>query len=213
MTGLTLFDMRDARMESREHIVSPDAHFAQLIGEPFRFVRVSYGDELTAHFGDLRPARSPKLKGKFYGSYILGVRCSSWILKSGSAPLIISAGIAAKQGAKTFGEPLSKEGLETGRFVEPGSRVIEASPFIVKPVEGFGLQLRMSDGSTLLVLPTSEEADSDEGEDANEEENLPALPDWELTTPRGLLKAGPDLKWSFIDLKRSSNMRENEPAI
>ena len=35
--------------------------------------RVSYGDELTLHFGDLRPARSPKLKAKPYGAYILGL--------------------------------------------------------------------------------------------------------------------------------------------
>ncbi len=49
------------------------AYLTQLIGEPFQFVRFSYGDELTLHFGTLKPAKSPKLKGKVYGSYVLGV--------------------------------------------------------------------------------------------------------------------------------------------
>ena len=49
----------------------------------------------------------------------------------------------------------------------------------------------MSDGSSLVVLPTLPE--SDEAED----EELPQLADWELLTPRGLLSAGPNLEWSF----------------
>jgi hypothetical protein len=97
-----------------------------------------------------------------------------------------------------FGNPLSKEELEAGKFIEPESRVLVATPFVVKPVEGFGLQLRMSDGSTLLILPTPPEPDQPG------DEELPQLADWELSTPRGLLSAGPNLEWSFQPAKSSS---------
>lgn len=166
-----------------------------MVGEPFRFARVSYGDELTLHFGDLRFARSPKLKHKQYGAYILGVRGASWILKSGRKPLVITSGAVSNPAPPEFGLPLSKEELENGTFVESESRVLAATPFIVKTVEGFGLQLQMSDGSTLLVLPTASEPD---------DEGLPELADWELSAPRGILSAGPNLGWSFTPARGSS---------
>ena len=53
-------------------------YVAQLVGEPFQFARVSYGDELTLHFGMLRPARSRKLANPPYGTYILRLRGSPW---------------------------------------------------------------------------------------------------------------------------------------
>lgn len=62
-------EKRDIR--TRTDDTAPDnlsdlqVYLAQLVGEPFRFARVSYGDELTLHFGDLRPSRSPKV-GKFF---------------------------------------------------------------------------------------------------------------------------------------------------
>jgi hypothetical protein len=176
------------------------AYLAQLVGEPFRFARVSYGDELTLHFGDLRPARSPKLKDRLYGAYILGVRGSSWILKSGSdsEPLVLTAGLTLDALPPEFGTPLRNEEVESRQFIEPESRVSAATPFVVKPVNGFGLQLRMSDGSTLLVLPTVQEPD--EPEDAG----LPKLADWELLSPRGLLRADPGPEWSFEPRGRSS---------
>lgn len=193
-----LIDLRQAKGPSHDNLSGLHAYLSQLIGEPFRFARVSYGDELTLHFGDLRPGRSPKLKHKPYGAFILGLRGSSWVLKSGSEPVVVTAGEVFAPAPPAFGQCLQKEELEAGRFVEPESRVLAASPFVVKPVDGFGLQLRMSDGSTLLVLPTTpdpEEVDCPE---------LPALADWELSTPRGLLSAGPDLQWSFTPTRDSS---------
>jgi len=196
--GSNLIDLRQAKEPSHDDLPGLHAYLAQLVGEPFRFGRVSYGDELTLHFGDLRPARSPKLRHKLYGAYILGLRGSPWILKSGSEPIVITAGEVLDSPPSAVGKPLLKEELEAGTFVEAESRVLTAAPFVVKPVEGFGLQLRMSDGSTLLVLPTIQEPDEPE------DEGLPKLADWELSTPRGLLSAGPGLDWSFKPLQPAS---------
>lgn len=189
--GVHLVDLRQARRATHEDLPGLAACLAPLIGEPFRLARVSYGDELTLHFGDLRPARSPKLKGKLYGAYLLGLRGSSWIWKSGSESVVITSGAVLGPATPAFGEPLSKEKLEAGTFIEPESRVLAALPFVARPVEGFGLQLRMSDGSSLLVLPTPTEPDEPRGE------GLPEVADWELSTPQGLLGAGPRLEWSF----------------
>ncbi len=70
-----LIDLRRTPKPSAEDLAGLSACLAQLVGEPFRFARVSYGDELTLHFGDTRPARSPKLNDRFlYGAYILFFR-------------------------------------------------------------------------------------------------------------------------------------------
>lgn len=187
---VNLIDLRQAKL-SADDLPSLHASLAPLVGEPFRFARVSYGDELTLHFGDLRPAKSPKLKKQLYGTYILGLRGSPWILKSGSEALVLTAGVLTSVGLDGLGKPLDKEELESGQFIDPESRVLAATPFVVKSVSGFGLELRMSDGSVLLILPTIP------GPDEPEDEGLPELADWELLSPRGLLSAGPGLKWSF----------------
>ena len=189
--GANLIDLRQAREPSHDGLSGLHGYLAQLVGEPFRFARVSYGDELTIHFGDLRPARSPSLKNKPFGAYVLGMRGSSWVLKAGLEPVVITSGTVSDPPLPRAGRPLSKEELEAGNFVEPESRVLAATPFVVHSVDGFGLELRMSDGTSLLVLPTIAEPDEpgDEG--------LPELADWELSTPRGLLSAGPNLEWSF----------------
>ena len=86
---------------------------------------------------------------------------------------------------------LSKEELEKGEFIELGSHVFSATPVHVRPVEGFGFHLVMSDGSAIFVFPIVQEPD------APEDEGLPELADWELLSPRGLLRVGPGLQWSF----------------
>jgi hypothetical protein len=191
MTTTHLIDLRQARRAAPDDLPGLQAYLAQLIGEPFRLARVSYGDELTLHFGDLRPARSPQLGKQPYGAYVLGVRGSPWILKSGSEPLVLTAGIDLDTVSSELGRPVRKEDLEANPLIQPASRVLSVTPFVVKPANGFGLQLRVSDGSTLLILPATPDVEEPEGE------ALPALADWELVSPGGLLGAGPGLSWSF----------------
>src|SRR5260370_377708 len=77
-----------------------------------------------------------------------------------------------------FGRPIGKEELEANPLIHPESRVVSVTPFVVKPVNGFGLQLRVSDGSTLLIFPT---VPDDEPEEAANPEI--AVADWELASP------------------------------
>ena len=97
-------DFHQAHTPSSDGLPGLHARLTQLIGEPFRFARVSYGDELILHFGDLRPARSPKFKNKMSGVYILGMRASAWLLKSGSDAVIVEAGVF-RDPAMTLGCP------------------------------------------------------------------------------------------------------------
>jgi hypothetical protein len=193
-----LIDLRQARNASPNNLLDLQAYLTQLVGEPFRFARVSYGDELTLHFGDLRPARSPKLRNKPYGSYILGVRGSPWVLKSGSEPLVLTAGLNSETLPDRLGKPIRKEELEANPLISPQSRVVVVTPFVVQPINGFGLQLRFSDGSTLFILPTLPEPAPEEAHPDI------VVADWELSCPQGLLSAGPGLNWSF---KPSSGVR------
>jgi hypothetical protein len=184
-------DLQEARNASPDNLGDLQAYLTQLVGEPFRFARVSYGDELTLHFGDLRPARSSKLKNKPYGSYVLGVRGSPWVLKSGSEPLVLTAGLDGENLPNGLGKPIRKEELEANPLIPPQSRVVAVTPFVVQPKGGFGLQLRFSDGSTLLILPTLPEPALEEAHPEI------VVADWELSSPQGLLSAGPGLSWSF----------------
>lgn len=188
-----LIDLGREQTPTSGNLPGLTVYLKQLIGEPFRFARVSYGDELTLHFGDLRPARSLKLKDHLYGTYTLGMRGSPWVLKPGpyAKSFVVSEECLEGSSLPEFGRTLSNEELESARFLEPESRVTGAWPFVDNHKGGFGLQLWMSDGSNLTVLPSGPEV-----EEPGDEE-LPRLADWELSSPHGLLRAGPDLQWSF----------------
>ena len=176
---LGLIQLREPAKSHNERDL--DAYLLQLQGEPFRFFRFSYGDELTLHFGDLRPARSPKLKGRLYGAYILGVRASQWLLKFGKPGMIASQG----EGMET----ISKEAIETKQWIAPNSRVVHATSFAIQSQNVFGLEIRFSDGTFLVIMPTTETESKDD--------DLPEIADWELLSPSGRLQAGPGLQWSF----------------
>ena len=186
----TLIEFQKGTGPSRDDLPGLRGYVAQLVGEPFQFARVSYGDELTLHFGMLSPARSRKLANLLYGTYILRLRGSSWVLKSGRGPMVISpavSDVSIPEGARL----LSKEELEKGEFIERGSHVLSVTPVHVRPVAGYGFHLVMSDGSATFVFPIVQEPD------VPENEGLPELADWELLSPRGLLRVGPGLEWSF----------------
>ena len=70
MMTIQLIDVGKPCQSSADNLAGLQAHLAILIGEPFRLVRISYGDELTLHLG-LRPSKVAKLQGLLYGSHIL----------------------------------------------------------------------------------------------------------------------------------------------
>jgi len=178
-----------------------------LVGELFGFLRVTYGDEATFHFGEMRPSSHPKRNGTLYGDFILGVRGSPWLLKSGTEPVVVCSGPLFTIQNRAIGKSLDKRELEKLPLVKPQSRVVSVTPFEITPIRAFGLDLRLSDGSALIVLPTLPVPDTPE-EIALE---LPQLADWELLTPRGLVSAWPDLKWTF-EVETATKLPEPVPA-
>lgn len=160
-----------------------------LTGEPFLFARMTYGDELTLHFGTPCEYTLPRFGKRTKGSHILSVRGSAWLVKSGAKPLAAADGLVPSDLPASFGKALTKEDLEAGLLIERDARVVEPIPF--RTTGGYGLQVLLSDGSRLTVLPTVPEPDNPG------DEMLPELADWELLTPEGALKAGPELKWKY----------------
>jgi hypothetical protein len=174
------------------------AHLLQLVGEPFLFVRRSYGDELVLHFGERAVGAPRKAKhGEFryeHGTFSLHLRGSAWVIKSGQAPAVISGGLE-EEFSKALGEPLLPANVETEQTITPGARVTAVIPFRVErpPVNGIGVRVDLSDGSSLVVVPTPEESP----EPAPAGTTLYEIADWELHTPHGTLQVGPGLKWHF----------------
>ena len=173
--------------DQRERLV---AHTLALVGEPFRLARITYGGELTLHFGELRPANSPKLPGYFYGTFILGLRASPWLLKSGDGRRLIEGG-ADFEPPPGRGKPLTNAELAADPLIPPGARVTSAEPFAVAPSGAFGLHLGFADGSSFFAQPAAPRP-PEPGD-----EPFPPLADWELTTPAGDLDAGPGPAWKF----------------
>lgn len=196
---MNLIDLHEMKKEAVSDLTGLQSCLLQIVGEPFQFARVSYGDELTLHFGALKPPKSPKLM-KEYGTYILGVRGSPWLIKSGTKPQMISADVNLLQNPTEFGTLISKEALEANPLIQPGSHVAGAIAFVVKPTDGIGLQISFSDGSTLHILP-----DILDEIDSFNDNALPELSDWELLTPTGLLSAGPGLVWSYKSFAATAN--------
>ncbi len=124
------------------------------------------------------------------GFAALGVRGSPWLLKSALTSQVIANGMVPVVAGETTGRPLSKEELETGRFIEPSSRVLKAEPFLVMGVGGIGLQLTMTDGSALVIFPCDQES-------WDKDDELPEVADWELLSPLGCLSVGPGPNWSL----------------
>lgn len=186
-----LIDFGKPRLQAMNDLNGLRLYLSQLVGQPFQFARVSYGDELTLHFGSLRPARSSKLKDKLYGTFVLGTRGSPWKLALGSLPAEVSGGTETQP--DDIATVLSSDEIEKKELVAPDALVVDVRPFIDKSTDRFGLLIILSDGSRVLVLPAS----PSEPENGEDEAELPQLADWELLTPHGLISAGPGDAWSF----------------
>jgi hypothetical protein len=185
------------------------AALLQLIGEPFLFMRRSYGDELVFHFGEriLGPVRKTK-HGEFqyeHGTFSLHLRGSAWVVKPGyKVDQVLSAFSSDHQAeiGKVLGAAPSAASVETEATITPGARVTAVIPFPVErpPVKGIGLRVELSDGSSVVIIPTPDEPPESvpEGTPIYEIEDHKII-DWHLRTPHGILEVGPGmvLKWQY----------------
>lgn len=189
----TRLDLRSP--QSRDGVADDElrSFLAQVLGEPFRFARFSYADELTLHFGRLRPGRSRAMRDHTFGTYIFGLRASSWLLKSARGRALVAAG-APYAAAVSVAELLERRDVEEGAFITPMVRVLDATPFIVSSAGGvgrYGLELVFSDGSRFFALPSLDEDEL--GTSGADDE----IADWDLTTPDGLLSAWAGPRWLY----------------
>jgi hypothetical protein len=168
------------------------AYLQQVVGQPFRFLRASYADELTLHLGAELPPASAKLK-KPRGSYVLTFRGSAWVLRSGAGPILFADPFSFSKSADW--QPITLEQLEQTPPITPGAVVVWAVAFQDNITPGFGFLMGFSDGGFVQLRPTPAES---EGKGTEEGEDLPPVADWELFTPYGrYLRVGPGLKWAY----------------
>jgi len=203
-------DLRNPYQPSSGDISGLRACLQQLVGQPFLFFRLFYGDELIVHLGTPTESASPKLRNRVRGSYVLTFRGSNWTLSSGPEQTIWLADLIPVPGGGHARQVDIGE-IEKTPIISHNAPVITAFPFIANdpkysasfsmtiPNGGIGLLLSFADQSTLAVRPSLETDDSPDG--------LPQIADWELFTPHGkYLRVGPGLNWAYL----SSGSREHD---
>lgn len=160
-------------------------------GLPYLFARSTYGNELTLHFGKERKHTHPKLAGKMRGTYVLSIRGSAWLLRSGVKPVIIGCGVYPMTAPDKV-KPFNVTALESGALIGQGATITKAVPLFAEPINSVGLTIELSDGSSIMVLPTPP---------SNSSDDLPEPADWELLTPDKVYRVGPGLTYSVEDNK------------
>jgi hypothetical protein len=141
-------DLRHPYQPSSIEIAELWARLQQLVGQPFLFFRLSYGEELTAHLGTPKEATSPKLRSRVRGSYVLTFRGSLWSLSSGPEQTILLADPFSVP-AGTHTRQVESDELEKSPIISRNAPVITTSPFIDRDSGGIGLLLSFADQSTL----------------------------------------------------------------
>ena len=167
-------------------------YLQQIVGQPFLFFRESYGDELTIHLGRPEERKSPRLKNRFRGSYVVTVRGSLWTM------------VAAEKGMLFLSDPpkelnraelkkLSFSELQQTPLISPDANVVWAIPFDDLS-GGIALALGFSDHGRFIIRPAPHHA-----EESSEDGELPEIADWEIYTPLGrYLRVGPGQKWAYL---------------
>src|SRR5206468_1639680 len=137
------------------------------------------------HFGDIVTLKYPAVSGTKLGSFILGMRDSPWTLTTQNG--IVTEAREEAEDAPGENE-MSGVGFESLELIAPAARVVSAIPFAIQTSHQIGLELRLSDGSKLTVVPKP----ATEADDAR-------LADWELITPLGTLEVGKTTaaRWTF----------------
>lgn len=192
---ITTLNFQELHSPKDDELSELDVILFQLVGQPFLFLRPSYGGELTIHFGIPKETRSPKLKRRVRGSYVLTTRCSAWFVSGIDMAMLSNP---AAFGIKRSESELKKIDLSaiesvSVSMIQPGMKVVSASTF---PDESGGVSvvLGFSDQTRIMVKPEPAHLEPTQKDDGEE---LPDLADWELFTPGRHLKVGPGQLWSY----------------
>jgi hypothetical protein len=190
-------DLRKTRRRSSDH-VALRGYLQQLVGQPFLFVRFSYGDEIVLHFGQARPYPSPKLRHLTKGSYLIAARASSWFLTTQARPTVVVGSAEPVSLESKQLKLLTPEQLEKSKLLTAGARILVADAIQLRsgrrPAYGFGFSAVLEDGSSFLIRPPlGPAAGSKTGGRSRE------VADWEVFTPHErYLRVGPGVQWSYL---------------
>jgi len=196
---ISFVDLRATRERSSDYL-ELRAYLQQLVGQPFRFLRFSYGDELTLHVGQPTQYRSSRLAHLSRGSYVIGARASYWFLRTHVPPAIIVGDSRPLSYASKHRKPLTPEQVEKSELLRPGARIAGVDAITLgtgtRSAYGFGLSLSLEDSASLLVLPAPRLG-------RNRRQQLVA--DWEVFTPyERYLSVGPGLRWSYLSSRMAT---------
>lgn len=188
------FDLHAVRELVKDDLAGLAMYLQQLIGEPFVFFRESYAGELTIHFGRPIERKSPKLKDRLHGSYVVAVRGSVLMMVTREKGTLIFSDLPRDWASAELNNGSAVD-METAPLVKAGSQLVWAIPYSDDLSGGIGLAFGLSDETKFIVrpaLPHLEDANSDD-------EVLPEIADWELYTPLGrYLRVGPGNKWAYL---------------
>jgi hypothetical protein len=200
-------DLRSTYESTSGDLAGLEFYLQQIVGEPFLFLRQTYGEELTLHFGAPREASSPKLRRRIRGSYVLALRASNWRFVSRSQLVLALADpsivpdqlIGPSPAPDSFRpSPIELADLEQNPPITPGVRVDVAKPFAADFFFGIGLFLVFDDQSRLTVRPSV--GPSPENHEVSQE-----IADWELFTPHDrYLRVGPGTRWAYLPSDREA---------
>ena len=200
---IELIDLKEIRHDGSD-LSDLQAMLKQLVGQPFLFFRVSYGDELRFHLGDLQSDSNPRMRGRTKGSYIVGARASLWMVYSAPQHVLATSDDDRARPSETqaVARWVDIKTIETGGFITPGSIITSAGADHSAP--GFSLRLHFSDGSTAYTRPAPDPDEVEpDGEEGSPDVGGLDIPDWEvLTTHQRILKVGPGPRWSYLDSTR-----------
>lgn len=190
---ISAFNLRDIRESVEGDLGALKLYLQQIVGQPFLFFRESYGDELTIHLGHPKERKSPRLKNRVRGSYVVTVRGSLWtMVAADKGILILSDPPKELNGAEL--KMLSFNLLQRTPFICRDANVVWATPFDDLS-GGIALALGFSDHGRFIIRPAPRHPDEMSSEDGE----LAEIADWEIYTPIGrYLRVGPGQKWAYL---------------
>jgi hypothetical protein len=193
VTMISAFNLRDIQEPVEANLGILKLYLQQIVGQPFLFFRESYGDELTIHLGDLKERKSPRLKDRARGSYVVTVRGSLWTMVAPEKGMLVLSDPPRELNGVQL-KKLSFNELEQTPLISPDANVVWATPFDDLS-GGIALGLGFSDHAHFIIRPAPPHPD-----DVNtEDDELPEIADWEIYTPLGrYLRVGPGQKWAYL---------------
>jgi hypothetical protein len=188
-------DFRQRVASTKQNADQLAAIARQVVGERVLFGSLTHPNQLAVHFGQAVTVKGPRGRSWTEGTYVLSSVGSAWLVKSARQGKQVGDFHRAMRGEvpAVGGTGMTEE--QVGQFLaEMGGATVQELT-ILPDHFGFRLNLLLSDGSVIVVIPTFTHLEVGTGE---MDDLMVDPPDWELFTPYGMcLKVGPGFVWSY----------------